>query len=216
VMITTAILILTGAVLFFFLEFRNPESIANKPISTKILASFFQSITARTAGFNTMNISRLNPATVFFLILLMFIGASPGGTGGGIKTTTFAAVTASGLSSIRGRSEVTLFKRKLPSSLIYRALTLTIAAISLIIISTIGILIFEKYSLKEVLFEVISAFGTVGLSTGITKALSTPSKIILILTMFIGRIGISTLSLAIAMRGIVNKMTYPEETITIG
>jgi trk system potassium uptake protein TrkH len=216
VMITTASLILAGAVMFFLLEFKNPESIANKSISTKILTSFFQSITARTAGFNTMSISRLNPATAFFLTLLMFIGASPGGTGGGIKTTTFAAVTAGGLSSIRGRSEVTLLKRKLPSSLIHRALTLTIAAITLIIISTIGILVFDKYSLKEVLFEVISAFGTVGLSTGITPALSIPSKIILILTMFIGRIGISTLSLAIAIRSIVNKMAYPEETITIG
>ncbi|MBU4313216.1 MAG: hypothetical protein KJ821_00255, partial [Actinobacteria bacterium] len=198
----------------------NPESIANRTLSTKILASFFQSVTARTAGFNTMNIGRLNPATVFFLTLLMFIGASPGGTGGGIKTTTFVAVTAGGLSSIRGRSEVTLLKRKLPSSLIYRALTLTIAATALIIISTIGILVFERYSLhlhlQEVLFEVVSAFGTVGLSTGITPALSIPSKIILILTMYIGRIGIITLSVAIAIRGVVNKITHPEETITIG
>lgn len=215
VMIATASLLAAGAVIFFLLEFKNPESIANRPLSTKILASFFQSVTARTAGFSTTNIARLNPATIFFLTLLMFIGASPGGTGGGIKTTTFVAVTAGGLSSIRGRSEVTLLKRKLPSSLIYRALTLTIAATVLIIISTIGILVFERYSLKEVLFEVVSAFGTVGLSTGITPALSTPSKIILILTMYIGRIGISTLSVAIAIRGIVNKITHPEETITI-
>jgi len=182
-MIATASLIAAGAVVFFLIEFKNPESIANRTLSTKILASFFQSVTARTAGFNTMNIGRLNPATVFFLTLLMFIGASPGGTGGGIKTTTFVAVTAGALSSIRGRSEVTLLKRKLPSSLIYRALTLTIAATALIIISTIGILVLERYSLhlQEVLFEVVSAFGTVGLSTGITSALSTPSKIILIL-----------------------------------
>ncbi len=216
VMIATGSLILVGAVMFFLLEFKNPESIAKEPLSTKILTSFFQSVTARTAGFNTTIISKLNPATLFFLTLMMFIGASPGGTGGGIKTTTFATVTAAGLSSIRGRNEVTLLKRKLPSSLIYRALTLTIAAIALIIISTICILVFERYSLREVFFEVISAFGTVGLSTGITPALSTPSKIILILTMFIGRIGISTLSVAIAIRGVVNKMTYPEETITIG
>jgi len=216
VLIVTASLILVGAITFFLLEFNNPGSMANKPLSAKILTSFFQSITARTAGFNTTTISKLNPATLFFLTILMFIGASPGGTGGGIKTTTFAAVTAAGLSSIRGRKEVTILKRRLPSSLIYRALTLTIAAIALIIISTIGILVFEKYTLKEVFFEVISAFGTVGLTTGITPLLSTPSKIILILTMFIGRIGISTLSVAIAMRSVVDKMTYPEETITIG
>src|SRR3972149_2916271 len=210
------IMTLTGAVMFFILEFKNPETISNEPLSTKILASFFQSVTARTAGFNTMKIGLLKPATIFFLTLFMFIVASPGGTGGGIKTTTFAAVAASGLSSIRGRSEVTLFKRKLPSNLIHRALMVTIVAAALVIISTIGILAFEKYSLKEVLFEVVSAFGTVGLSTGITPELSVASKIILILTMFIGRIGIITLSLAIAIRSIVNKMTYPEETITIG
>ena len=216
VMTATAILILTGAIMFFILEFNNPESIANVPLPTKILASFFQSVTARTAGFNTMKIGMLNPATIFALILLMFIGASPGGTGGGIKTTTFVAVAAGGLSSIRGRGGVTLFKRKLPSSVVNRALMVTIVAAMLVIISTIGILAFEKYSLKEVLFEVVSAFGTVGLSTGITPQLSIASKTILILTMFIGRIGIITLSLAIAIRGIVNKIAYPEETITIG
>lgn len=216
VMIVTASLILAGAIVFFLLEMNNPNSIADQPPGTKIMSSFFQSITARTAGFNTANIGRLDPATLFFLTILMFIGASPGGTGGGIKTTTFAAVTAAGLSSIRGRNKVTMLKRRLPSSLIQRALTLTIAAITLIIISTVGILFFEDYSLKEVFFEVISAFGTVGLSTSITSALSTPSKIILIVTMFIGRIGISTLSVAIAMRSVVDKMTYPEETITIG
>jgi len=216
VLSVTAILILSGAALFLLLEFVNPESIGNRPLSTKILASFFQSITARTAGFNTINIGRLNPATALVIIFLMFIGASPGGTGGGIKTTTFATIAAAGLRSIRGKSEVTLFKRKLPPSLIYRALTLTTVAIVLIIISTIGILAFERISLKEVLFEVVSAFGTVGLTTGITSALSIPSKLILILTMFIGRIGISTLSLAIAIRGAINKITYPEESITIG
>jgi trk system potassium uptake protein len=216
VLSATAILILTGTVMFLILEFNNPESIANKSLPIKLLASFFQSITSRTAGFNTMDIASLNPATALVIILLMFIGASPGGTGGGIKTTTFVTVAAAGLRSIRRRNQVTIFKRKLPASLIYRALSLTITAIVLIIISTIGILAFENYSLKEVLFEVVSAFGTVGLSTRITPALSIPSKIILIVTMFIGRIGISTLSVAIAIRGVVNKMTYPEENITIG
>lgn len=216
VMTVTTILILTGAVMFFILEFNNSESIANMPLPTKILASFFQSVTARTAGFNTMKIGLLNPATVFVLVLLMFIGASPGGTGGGIKTTTFVAVAAGGLSSLRGRGEVTLFKRKLPQGMVHRALLVTIVAAALVMLSTIVILALEKYSLKEVLFEVVSAFGTVGLTTGITSQLSIGSKIILILTMFIGRIGIITLSLAIAIRGIVNKIAYPEETITIG
>jgi len=215
-LIATAALILIGAVMFFLLEFNNPESIAGRPLPTKILSSFFQSITSRTAGFNTIKTGSLNVATIFFLAFFMFIGASPGGTGGGIKTTTFITVTAGGFSYLRGRNCVTLLKRRLPSRLINRALTITITATAIIIISTIGVLVFEQCTLKEAMFEVISAFGTVGLSTGITQSLSVGSKIILILTMFIGRIGISTLSVAIAIRGTINKMAYPEETITIG
>jgi len=107
-------LIITGALLFFLLEFKNPQSIGNLPVSTKILSSFFQSVTARTAGFNTIHISKLNYSTLFMLALFMFIGASPGGTGGGIKTTTFAAVAAGALSSFRGRKHVTFWRKRLP------------------------------------------------------------------------------------------------------
>lgn len=216
VLYSSVFLIFAGAAIFFLMEFNNPLSIGDKPLYVKIFSSLFQSVTARTAGFNTIRISTLNPSTLFLLLLLMFIGASPGGTGGGIKTTTLVTVTAASLSSIRGRSGVNLLKRRLPDSAIYRALTLTLTAIVIIIFSTIGILIFEKCSLKDAVFESISAFGTVGLSTGITGSLSLPSKIILILSMFIGRIGIITLSVAIAIRSSVNKMTYPEDTITIG
>jgi len=209
-------LIIIGALMFFLLELKNPQSIGNVTFSTKILSSFFQSVTARTAGFNTMHISKLNYSTLLILAMLMFIGASPGGTGGGIKTTTFAAVTAGAFSSLRGRKHVTLGRKRLPESLIHRALTLTFIAMFFIIFSTIGLLVLEKCSLAEALFEVISAFGTVGLTTGITSSLTTASKIILILCMFIGRIGISTLSIAIAIRGTANKIIHPEETITIG
>jgi trk system potassium uptake protein TrkH len=209
-------LIITGALLFFLLEFKNPQSIGNLPVSTKILSSFFQSVTARTAGFNTIHISKLNYSTLFMLAMFMFVGASPGGTGGGIKTTTFAAVASGVLSSLRGRKNVTFWRKRLPESLIQRALTITFVAIAIIFFSTIAILTFEKCSLTEAFFEVVSAFGTVGLSTGITPALTAQSKIILILCMFIGRIGISTLSVAIAIRGTVNKIIYPEDTMTIG
>ena len=216
VMSISAILIAVGALVFFLLEFKNPGSIGNEPVSTRILSSFFQSVSARTAGFNTTRIAMLNPATLFFLTILMFIGASPGGTGGGIRTTTFVAVTAGALSSLRGRREVTLFKRRISSSLIYRALTLTLTAIVLIIIITIGLLIFEKISFRDAIFEAISAFGTVGLSTGITSEMSVYGKVILILGMFIGRIGIITLSVAIAIRSTVDKIIYPEDSIIIG
>jgi trk system potassium uptake protein TrkH len=216
VLLASAFLVITGAVFFFLMEFNNPLSLGDKPLYSKIFISLFQSVTARTAGFNTTSVSALNPSTLFFLSLLMFIGASPGSTGGGIKTTTFVTVTAAGLSSVRGRKGVNLLRRKLPDSAIYRALTLTLTAIILILFSTIGILIFERCSLKDALFEAISAFGTVGLSTGLTGTLSLPSKVILILSMFIGRIGISTLSVAIAIRSYVDRMAYPEDTISIG
>jgi trk system potassium uptake protein len=216
VILASLSLVLAGAVLFFAMEYNNPLSLGDKPLLTKIFISFFQSVTSRTAGFNTTSIAALNPSTLFFLSLLMFIGASPGGTGGGIKTTTFVTVTAAGLSSIRGRKGVNLLRRRLPDTAIYRALTLTLTAIILILFSTIGLLIFERCSLKDALFEAISAFGTVGLSTGITGSLTMASKIILILSMFIGRIGISTLSVAIAIRSYADKMSYPEDNITIG
>ncbi|MDD3777302.1 MAG: potassium transporter TrkG [Actinomycetota bacterium] len=216
VLIITGSLLAFGALMFFLLEFRNPDSIGNQNMVTKIFTSIFQSVTPRTAGFNTVKMIKLNPATLFFIAILMFIGASPGSTGGGIKTTTFAVVTAGSLATLRGREQVTLFKRRIPAQLIRRALTITFTAIVLIVFSTIGILIIEKCTLVAALFEVISAFGTVGLSTGITMSLSVGSKIILILCMFIGRIGISTLSIAIAIRGTQDKIIYPEESITIG
>jgi len=216
VLYTSAFLIAAGAIMFFLMEFNNPQTLGGRPLYFQIFTSLFQSVTARTAGFNTTSIVSLNPSTLFLLSLLMFVGASPGGTGGGIKTTTFITVTAAGFSSIRGRNSVNLFKRRLPDSAIYRALTLTLTAIALVIFSTIGLLVFENCSFRDALFEAISAFGTVGLTTGITGSLTLPSKIILILSMFIGRIGISTLSVAIAFRSSVSKISYPEDTITIG
>jgi trk system potassium uptake protein TrkH len=216
VFVMTSILIFGGALLFFLFEFKNPATIGLKPLATKIISSFFQVVTARTAGFNTLNIGKLTQFSLFFLTILMFIGASPGGTGGGIKTTTFAVVTAGALSSIRGRSQVILFKKKLPDALISRALTVTFTAMVFVVLSTIGVLIFEKCTLTQAIFEVTSAFGTVGLSTGITLGLTSASKIILIICMYIGRIGISTLALAIGMRSYSDRIIHPEESVTIG
>ena len=216
VFLVTGILIIGGAILFFLFEFNNPSTLSDKPLGAKILSSFFQVVTARTAGFNTLPIGKLTQFTLFFMTFLMFIGASPGGTGGGIKTTTFAVVTAGALSSLRGRNQIVLFKKRLPDGIFSRALTITFTAILLVLVSTIGVLIFEKCSLTQALFEVTSAFGTVGLSTGITLGLTMPSKVILILCMYIGRIGISTLALALAMRSSLDRIIRSEESLTIG
>ena len=216
VFLMTAILIFLGALLIFLFEFRNPETLGNKPLGTQVMASFFQSITARTAGFNTLPTGSLTQFSLFFLTILMFIGASPGGTGGGIKTTTFAVVTSGAINYLRGRTQHLLFKKRLPEGLFSRALTIIFTAIIVIVFATIGILVFEKCTLSQALFEVTSAFSTVGLTTGITFGLTTPSKVILILCMYIGRIGISTLALALAMRTSVDRAIHPEGNVTIG
>ncbi|MDD5659571.1 MAG: TrkH family potassium uptake protein [Actinomycetota bacterium] len=216
VLFTTLMLIFVGALLFFLMEFKNPASIGNLSNKTKVLASFFQSITPRTAGYSTINMATLNEATLIILVVLMFIGASPGGTGGGIKTTTFASITLGGIYSLKGQKNITVFKKRIPQAIILRALTLTLTAIFLVLTASIIIMIIEKESFIKVIFEVTSAFGTVGLSTGITPELSTASKAILIFCMFIGRIGISVLSLAIASRVHPEKMERPEESISIG
>jgi trk system potassium uptake protein len=216
VMLVTLLLIIVGALAFFLMEFNNPGSIGGMQTGAKILASFFQSITPRTAGFNTVNMAALNEATLFILVILMFIGASPGGTGGGIKTTTFAAITMAGFYSFKGQKNITIFKRKIPHRIILRALTLTLTALLLVLSATIAIMIIEKESFIKVVFEVTSAFGTVGLSTGITPGLTVASKYILIICMFIGRVGISSLSLIIASRVLPEKIERPEESISIG
>ncbi|MCL4384764.1 MAG: Trk family potassium uptake protein [Cyanobacteria bacterium] len=216
VMITTIILIITGAIAFCLFEFENKKSIGNLPIGVKILSSFFHSITSRTAGFNTISISNLKEATLLVLTILMFIGASPGGTGGGIKTTTFASITLAGYYSFKGHKNISIFKKRIPHGIVFRALTLTLTALLLIIAATIAIMLIEGDSFIKVIFEVTSAFGTVGLSTGITQELTVASKFILIACMFIGRVGISSLSLIIASRILPEKIERPEETISIG
>ncbi|MBN1299526.1 MAG: Trk family potassium uptake protein, partial [Actinobacteria bacterium] len=216
VFIVTAILIIAGTLFFFIFEFNNPETIGGKPIGIKIMSSFFQSVTARTAGFNTLPVGKLTQSALFLLTMLMFIGASPGGTGGGIKTTTFAVVSMGALGSLRGRTQVVLFKKRLPQTLFSRSLTIIFTAMVLILVSTILLLVFEKCTLTEALFEVTSAFGTVGLSTGLTPGLTFASKVVLILCMYIGRIGISTLALALALKTSSDRVFHVEENITIG
>ncbi len=215
IFVTTIFLILLGSIMFFLMEFNNMDSIGSYSLGNKVMASFFQSVTSRTAGFNTVNTGGLTQATLFFTTILMFIGASPGSTGGGIKTTTFAAITLGALSALKGRKNVLIFKKRIPDSIITRSLAITLTGILLVVVATLGVMLFEKSSALDALFEVVSAFGTVGLSTGITMSLTTGSKIILILVMFIGRIGISVLGLVLAFGARVEKVSRPEESINI-
>lgn len=215
---TTTFLIILGTVVIFALEYNNPNSIGDMSMPHKFMAALFQSVTPRTAGFNTINISDLKIATQSFIMVLMFIGASPGSTGGGIKTTTFVAVAMALLATIKGKSDVTMRERTLPRDLIQKAMTITLIALTLILITTIVLAVTEQGDFMALLFEAVSAFGTVGLSLGITTQLTWIGKIAIMFTMYAGRVGILTLAYALAQKKIISlaQIKYPEERILIG
>jgi len=215
VWVVTFFLVVFSFALFLLIEWNN--SLEDFSVKEKILSSLFQVITPRTAGFNTMDLNTLGFSTVFLLILLMFIGASPGSTGGGIKTNTFGVIFAFMKSKIAGRESVSLFYRTLPLELIMRAFTLVTLSIGLIFLSSFALFLTQSgMSMKEIFFEVFSAFGTVGLSLGITPKLTTAGKVVIIITMFIGRIGPLTLLYAFSREKALGKFEYVEENVMIG
>lgn len=212
---TTLFLILGGTVIIFLFEHNGVFS--QFTLKEKLLCSFFQAVTARTAGFNTVDIQFLNTNTLIFLIFLMFIGASPGSTGGGIKTTTFATVTLLVFNIIKGKTFINVSHKRISVDAINRAIGLTILAIVLVLVSSLILFSTEKYAREiSIPFEVVSAFGTVGLSTGITPSLSTVGKLVIIITMFIGRVGPLSLILAITELKSKEEFKLPEERISIG
>jgi trk system potassium uptake protein TrkH len=216
VLVTTAVLIILGTIVIFALEYDNPDTLEGLSWGGKLLASYFHSVTPRTAGFNTLDTGKLESATLFFVIILMFIGASPASTGGGIKTTTFSALMLAVGGMIRGRNEVEVFKRSLSPQTIYKAFTVMFMAGSLVIIVTMILSVTENAPFLNILFEVVSAFGTVGLSTGLTPSLTPVGKLWIIITMFAGRVGPVTLALAIALRTKRGTIHYPEGRVMIG
>jgi trk system potassium uptake protein TrkH len=211
----TSLLIAGSFLLFFLLETRG--ALQDLTWKEKILASLFQIVTPRTAGFNTMDLASLGTAAVLLLMLLMFIGASPGSTGGGVKTSTFGVVLAFLRSKIAGRESVHLFYRNIPPDNVTKAFTVISLALSLIFIVAFVVLLNQPGMLmKEVFFEVFSGFGTVGLSLGITSGLSSLSKVMIILAMYAGRVGPLTLLLAFSRRRAIGKFEYVEENVMIG
>ena len=185
-------------------------------LKEKLLGAYFQSITARTAGFNTLNIGTLSIFSALLLLIFMFIGASPGSTGGGVKTSTFATLFLTIKSMIQGKSRVEVFKRTIPRLIVYQALSVVILALGWIAFSTLFLTLTEHASFMDILFEDLSAFGTVGLSRGLTPHLTMAGRVIIILTMLIGRIGPLTLALTIGVRRVSELYEYPEERVMIG
>lgn len=216
VLSTSLGLILIGAATVLLFEFSNPETLGPLGWPGKTLAAFFQATTPRTAGFSTVEIGRMRDPTLMLLIVLMFIGASPGGTGGGIKTTTFIAPLAVILALWRGSLDPVLFKRRLPPLVIYKAVTIALLAVAFVVTMSILLSLSEGVEFLRALFEVVSAFGTVGLTTGITPGLSAVGKVIIMLTVYTGRVGLLTLAFGLTRRQRAPSFHYPEEPIYVG
>ena len=185
-------------------------------VARRVLSSWFQSVTARTAGFNTIDIGLYSSSSVLLTVLLMFIGASPGSTGGGIKTTTFSVLMLSVLSMLTGKNDLVIFKRKIPLSNAREATTLATLALAIILTIIFILMLIEPFPFEKILFEAFSAFGTVGLSMGITSQLSYAGKMLITLLMYIGRVGPLTLIYAISIRKRQPDFSFAEETISIG
>jgi trk system potassium uptake protein TrkH len=215
VLIISGSLLILGTVVLLGLESEN--ALKDFSFRKRLLTAFFHSVTARTAGFSTIDIGELSQGAILFLILLMFIGASPGSTGGGVKTSTIGLVLVALWNICCGRTKVELFKRNISWEIVNKAFVIVIIALIFIFLSTILLAVIEKSRpFMELLFEVFSAFGTVGLSCGVTPLLSPVGKAILVVTMFAGRIGPLTLALAIGQRVVKEHYQYPQAAIMIG
>jgi trk system potassium uptake protein TrkH len=211
---TTIILILTGTVILFFSE--SHHAFKDMPLATKLLAAYFQSVSPRTAGFNTVDLNSLLLSSQLFLIFLMFIGASPGSTGGGVKTTTLALIGATVFSQLKGKKETEMMERRIESDDIYQAVTVVILALITLLIIIYILTLTESAPLIKIAFEVASALGTVGLSLGLTTSLSAIGKILIILTMFLGRVGPLTLGFALAYKKKQPDIHFARGKIMIG
>ncbi|WP_397223062.1 TrkH family potassium uptake protein [Peribacillus simplex] len=217
VLMTSLILTIGGAILIFIFEYGNAKTLQPLSYAGKVLSSLFQSVTPRTAGANTLNIPDLTQPSLLLIIFLMFVGASPGSTGGGIKTTTLATLIGTAWTQIKGKEDVVLFRRRIVIETIFKALTVTI--IGLFLVLTISILLTITENGRDflmILFEATSAFATVGLSMGLTPELSPIGRILIIFTMFAGRLGPLTIAFAIAMRRKPDPFRHPKGKIMIG
>lgn len=217
VLSATVILTVGSTLLIFLFEYTNSKTIGDLTGLGKILGSFYQAVTPRTAGSNTLPIGDLTHSTLFLTILLMFIGAGSGSTAGGIKITTFAVLAATLWAQIRGKEDVVLFRRRIVIETILKALTVAMCGMVIVVFVTIFLSITEqKHSFMMYLFEATSAFGTVGLSMGLTPELTPAGRILIILTMFAGRLGPLTIAFAITKRRKPEAFHHPKGNIMIG
>lgn len=216
VLMVTLILILGGSLLFFLLEYNNPETLLNMSFKNKLLNSYFQSVITRTAGFNSVEVGGLRESSIFLMTILMFIGGSPASTGGGIKTTTFAVLAITSYSVVKSREDVVIFKKRIPREIIYRSIAIASIGLTILLIVSLALSVIEDESFILVLFEATSALATVGISAGLTGRLSPLGKIIIILTMYIGRLGPLTMAYAFGRKSKKANYRYSKGNIMVG
>lgn len=215
VIVTSAVLILVGVLSVALLEWTNPATLGGNPIGTRLWMSLFQGVTPRTAGFSTVDYSQMYESTLFVQIGLMFIGTAPASTGGGIKVTTIALLVLVLLAQARGQEEASAFGRRVPRGLVQKALAVLSISALVVIVATLAIMVSDGLRLVPAIFEITSAFGTVGLSMQVSQELSTFAKLVVIGVMFFGRVGSITLVLALSARK-PRGYVYPQEDIAVG
>lgn len=216
VLLMTTVLIVSGTLIILLVEWNNPATLGNLSAGDKILASIFQSVTCRTAGFNSIPLADLTHSGALMMMFLMFIGASPGSTGGGVKTTTFGIVVLSVASIISGRDDLVVMGRQITVQTVLKALAVIMLSTLALAVSLLLLSLWENLPMMALGFEVVSAFSTTGLTMGITTKLMGFSKIIIIILMFIGRTGPLTLAIALSKSGRDDHVKYPKGKIMIG
>ena len=216
VLVGSAILLAGGTAFLTAAEWTNPATLGGLPPQDRLLGGFFQSVITRTAGFNSIDIAQMHPVSWLGMDILMFIGGGPAGTAGGLKITTFAVLFFILTTELRGGTAVNIFGKRLSRAVHRQAITVVLLAIALVVASTMFLMLITDFGQERILFEVVSAFATVGLSTGITAGMPPAGQVVLILLMFIGRLGPVTLGTALALRSRPILYEYPKERPLIG
>ncbi|WP_180535814.1 TrkH family potassium uptake protein [Micrococcus luteus] len=216
VLVGTAVLLVGGTLMYLVLEWSNPRTLGGLDPASRVLAAFFQSVTTRTAGFNTLDYGQMHPVTLFATDVLMFIGGGPAGTASGVKITTASVLLFIVLAEIRGEGAVHAFGRRLSRTTHREAITVIMLSATAIAVATMALMGLSSFTTDQILFECVSAFGTVGLSTGITAQLPPAAQGILMLLMFVGRIGPATVAGSLALTDRTRHFEYPKERPLIG
>jgi trk system potassium uptake protein TrkH len=216
VLLTSLCLCLLGWTAVCLLEWTNPQTLGALPWPSRLLAGFFQGVTPRTAGFNTLDYAQMREPTLLITVALMFIGGSPGSTAGGIKTVTFAVLAASAWSMVRGRGELTAFGRRVTTETVVKAGSVALLSLGIVFCAMLLLSVSEAVPLFPLVFEAFSAFGTVGLSLNLTPDLSAPGQLIVTALMYLGRIGPLTFAIALVQEPRERSFTYPDEGVMVG